>query len=89
MKAYVVGNAALDETLAIDDFPRPGASIFGASLSRDLGGKGVNQAVAIARAGLECVFVAATGRDARGREIAERLAQEPLTARWPRQARTR
>ncbi|ETA49961.1 ribokinase [Ponticoccus alexandrii] len=81
MKAYVVGNAALDETLAVDDFPRPGASIFGASLSRDLGGKGLNQAVAMARTGLPCVFVAAVGQDARGREIADRLAREPLTTR--------
>lgn len=81
MKAYVVGNAALDETLSIDDFPRPGASIFGASLSRDLGGKGLNQAVAMARTGLPCVFVAAVGQDARGREIADRLAREPLTPR--------
>lgn len=84
MKAYVVGNAALDETLSIEDFPRPGASIFGASLSRDLGGKGVNQAVAMARTGLDCVFVAAVGRDARGAEIAAWLDREPLTLRLAR-----
>lgn len=81
MKAFVVGNAALDETLSVVDFPSPGASIFGSSLSRDLGGKGANQAVAISRTGLDCVFVAAVGRDARGREISERLAQENLTTR--------
>ncbi len=81
MKAYVIGNAALDETLAIEDFPSPGASIFGESLSRDLGGKGVNQAVAMARTGLQCVFVAALGDDSRGRDITERLAHEPLNAR--------
>ncbi|QFS84938.1 Ribokinase (plasmid) [Roseivivax sp. THAF40] len=84
MKAYVVGNAALDETLSIEDFPLPGASIFGASLSRDLGGKGLNQAIAIARAGLDCVLVAAIGQDARGQEIAEGLAAEPLTTRLVR-----
>ncbi|WP_281981376.1 ribokinase [Thalassorhabdomicrobium marinisediminis] len=78
MRAFVVGNAALDETLSVEDFPSPGASIFGSNLSRDLGGKGINQAVAIARAGLDCVLVAAVGNDARGREIAERLAREPL-----------
>ena len=52
MKAFVIGNAALDETVSVDDFPRPGASIFGQALSQDLGGKGVNQAVAMARTGL-------------------------------------
>ncbi|MGP9804871.1 PfkB family carbohydrate kinase [Paracoccus sp. NSM] len=80
MKAFVIGNAALDETVAVEDFPRPGASIFGRALSQDLGGKGVNQAVAMARTGLPCRLVAAVGQDARGREIAARLAAEPLAA---------
>ncbi|WP_304618178.1 PfkB family carbohydrate kinase [Paracoccus sp. (in: a-proteobacteria)] len=80
MKAHVIGNAALDETLRVADFPQPGASIFGEALSQDLGGKGVNQAVAIARTGLPCRLVAAVGEDARGREIAARLAAEPLAA---------
>ncbi|WP_138472658.1 PfkB family carbohydrate kinase [Poseidonocella sp. HB161398] len=81
MKAYVIGNAALDETLSIADFPQPGASIFGSTLSRDLGGKGANQAVAMARTGLGCTFAAAVGRDERGSEIAGRLAAEPLEIR--------
>jgi len=80
MKAFVIGNAALDETVSVADFPRPGASIFGQALSQDLGGKGVNQAVAIARTGLACHLVAAVGEDARGREIAARLAAEPVMA---------
>ncbi|HBT01805.1 ribokinase [Salipiger marinus] len=81
MKAFVIGNVALDETLSIVDFPRPGASIFGSTLSRDLGGKGANQAVAMARTGLACRFAAAVGRGARGDEIARRLAIEPLEAK--------
>ena len=80
MKAFVIGNAALDETVSVDDFPRPGASIFGQALSQDLGGKGVNQAVAMARTGLACHLIAAVGQDARGREIAARLAAEPVMA---------
>ena len=81
MKAFVIGNVALDETLSIEDFPRPGASIFGAALSRDLGGKGANQAIVMARTGLECRFAAAVGRDGRGQEIARRLEAEALEAR--------
>ncbi|QDA36282.1 ribokinase (plasmid) [Paracoccus liaowanqingii] len=80
MKAFVIGNAAIDETVSVEDFPRPGASIFGRALSQDLGGKGVNQAVAIARTGLACHLVAAVGQDPRGREIAARLAAEPVMA---------
>ena len=81
MKAVVIGNAALDETLSIADFPAPGASIFGAVLARDAGGKGLNQAVALARAGLACRFAGVVGRDARGAEIARLLSGEPLEAR--------
>lgn len=81
MKAFVIGNVALDETLSIADFPQPGASIFGSTLSRDLGGKGANQAIAMARTGLACTFAAAVGRGARGEEVARRLAAEPLDAR--------
>ncbi|MFD0982623.1 PfkB family carbohydrate kinase [Tropicimonas aquimaris] len=81
MKAFVIGNVALDETLSIVDFPRPGASIFGAALSHDLGGKGANQAIAMARTGLACRFSGAVGRDGRGQEIARRLEAEALEAR--------
>lgn len=80
MKAFVIGNVALDETLAVEDFPQPGASIFGAALSRDLGGKGANQAIAMARTGLDCRLVSAVGDDARGAEIRDRLAVEGLNA---------
>ncbi|WOI58222.1 PfkB family carbohydrate kinase [Palleronia sp. LCG004] len=78
VKAYVVGNVALDETLSVADLPAPGASIFGATLSHDLGGKGANQAIALARAGIACRLIAAVGSDARAAEIAQRLAAEPL-----------
>ncbi|MFV0336042.1 MAG: PfkB family carbohydrate kinase [Tropicimonas sp.] len=80
MRAFVIGNAALDETFSVADFPAPGASIFGTMLSQDLGGKGLNQAVTMARAGLACRFAAAVGHDARGEEIARRLEAEPLEA---------
>lgn len=80
MKAHVIGNAALDETIAIADFPMPGASIFGKALAQDLGGKGVNQAVSLGRAGLACRLVAVIGQDTRGHEIAHRLEAEPVQA---------
>lgn len=78
MRAFVVGNVALDETIRVADLPEPGASILGRALSRDLGGKGANQAIVMARAGLPCRLVAAMGEDARAGEIRERLAAEPV-----------
>jgi ribokinase len=81
MRAFVIGNVALDQTLRIDELPAPGASILGVELSRDLGGKGANQAVVMGRAGVPCRFGAGVGRDARAAEIRAALATEPVEVR--------
>ncbi len=78
MRAYVVGNAALDETLAVASLPAPGASVLARAVSSDLGGKGVNQAVVLGRAGVAVTLVTAIGRDPRGGEVRARLAAEGL-----------
>jgi ribokinase len=80
MRAHVVGNVAMDETIRVDDLPAPGASILGVELSRDLGGKGANQAVVLGRAGLATRLVAPVGRDMRAGEIGTALASEPVDA---------
>lgn len=81
MRAFVIGNAAIDETISVDGLPEPGVSILGRIASRDLGGKGTNQAVVMARGGLETTLVSATGDDFRSAMIREQLAEEPLVAR--------
>ncbi|MGI1660933.1 PfkB family carbohydrate kinase [Palleronia sp. KMU-117] len=80
MRAHVIGNVALDETIRVDDLPVPGASILGVELSRDLGGKGANQAVVLGRAGLSTRLVAPVGRDTRAEEIRAALVAEPVEA---------
>ncbi len=81
MRAFVIGNAAIDETISVDGLPEPGVSILGRIASRDLGGKGTNQAVVMARGGLETILVSATGDDFRSAMIREQLAEEPLDVR--------
>ncbi len=78
MRAHVIGNVALDETIAVAALPTPGASILGAPISRDLGGKGANQAIVLGRAGVACRFGSVVGRDARAAEIRACLAAEPI-----------
>ena len=80
MRAWVIGNVALDETVAVANLPTPGASIHGRAMARDLGGKGANQAIVLGRAGLVCRLGAAVGEDARAAEIRARLAAEPVDA---------
>lgn len=81
MRAFVIGNVAVDETIAVDAMPSPGASVLGRETARGPGGKGCNQAVVLARAGLDTVLVAGMGDDSRGDFIRARLAGEAVDAR--------
>ncbi len=78
MHAFVVGNVTIDETIGVAEMPTSGASILGRQLSRDLGGKGANQAIVMARCGLPTCLIAAIGEDSRGTSIQRRLESEPL-----------
>lgn len=81
MQAFVVGNITMDETIGVAEMPTRGASILGRPLSRDLGGKGANQAIVMARCGLPTRLIAAVGDDSRGAGIRRRLEDEPLDPR--------
>lgn len=81
MKVFVVGNIAMDQTLAVDRMPLEGESIFGSKISNDLGGKGTNQAIVLARCGIPTILIAAIGTDAQSQQMRERLAREPVIDR--------
>jgi ribokinase len=59
----VVGSANLDLVVEVARPPRVGETLLGRSGGRFAGGKGLNQAVASARAGAATRFCAAVGRD--------------------------
>lgn len=73
---HVIGNAAIDMVLRVDRFPRPGETIVGRSLAEDLGGKGANQAIVIARCGSPVRLAAALGDDAASAQIRQSLEAE-------------
>jgi len=60
----VVGSVNLDLVARVEELPRPGETITGATFERVPGGKGANQAVACARLGAEVTLVCAVGDDA-------------------------
>ena len=60
----VVGSVNLDIVARAPALPRPGETVIGASLERHPGGKGANQALALARLGAEVRLWARTGDDA-------------------------
>ena len=64
MDVTVLGSANLDEVVRVARLPAPGETVLARSRAQLPGGKGLNQAVAAARAGARTSFVAAVGRDA-------------------------
>jgi ribokinase len=79
-QAFVIGNATIDETFVLASLPRPGESLLAAPPIRDARGKGANQALLLARAGLDVRLIARIGRDPDGAFLRPRLAAEGLAA---------
>ncbi|MHB1905411.1 MAG: PfkB family carbohydrate kinase [Acidimicrobiales bacterium] len=62
----VVGSANVDLVARCEALPRPGETIMASSLARLPGGKGANQAAALAALGAEVSFVGCVGADESG-----------------------
>lgn len=75
---FVLGNAGRDEFFRLARLPGPGETANARDVVFDLGGKGLNQAVAAARAGAAVRFVAPVGDDEAAAEIDARLAAEGI-----------
>ncbi|WP_297354234.1 ribokinase [Paraburkholderia sp.] len=77
-RVCVVGNAALDLSLRVDHLPVAGETSLAVETLYDLGGKGANQAVVVARAGTPTQLFAAIGQDAEGDRIVAQLSAEGI-----------
>jgi ribokinase len=76
----VVGSANVDITAFVDRLPTAGETVAGGRLSRDLGGKGANQAVAAAKLGGRVRMVGAVGDDADGSWTREEMDRAGVDA---------
>jgi len=65
----VIGSVNMDLVVRAPHVPRPGETILGHSFATIPGGKGANQAVAAAKLGGDCRFVARVGDDAFGQNL--------------------
>ena len=80
-RVLVVGSVNMDYTVYTDSFPLPGETIFGCSRFVQPGGKGENQAIAIAKSNkVVCDFTGAIGNDADGKTIQEVLKTNGVNA---------
>lgn len=73
-RVVVVGSANLDRVLLVPTLPSPGETIRATGTLELPGGKGLNQAVTVARQGVTVDMVAALGDDAAGTLLASTLA---------------
>ena len=78
MRILVIGSSNTDMIFRAPKIPARGESVLGSSFSVSPGGRGVNQAVAAARAGGKVVFIGRTGNDMVGEQIIEVLGKESI-----------
>lgn len=72
-KVTVVGSINMDTVLSCDRFPTTEASSYASDISHVPGGKGANQAVALARLGSDVSLIGCVGDDENGRRALENL----------------
>ena len=70
-KIIVIGSSNTDMIVRSEHLPRAGESVIGGDFMMAGGGKGANQAVAVARMGHRVLFVAAVGNDIFGNAAIE------------------
>ena len=78
MKISVLGSINMDMTVKVDRIPLKGETLRGESISYIPGGKGANQAVAMARLGAEVEMFGCVGKDANGEILIKNLNQNEI-----------
>ncbi len=79
--AVVVGSLNMDLVVRTPRAPHPGETLRGRHFSATPGGKGANQAVALARLGASTAMVGRIGDDAYGRALLANLDREGIRCR--------
>ena len=80
----VLGSTNTDMVISGKKIPVPGETVSGGRFMMSPGGKGANQAVAVARLSAKrknCMFIAKVGDDVFGRDTAKRMKKEGIETR--------
>ena len=83
-KIVVLGSTNTDMVISGKKVPVPGETVSGGKFMMNPGGKGANQAVAVARLAAKkgaCEFIAKVGDDLFGRDTAARMKQDAIDAK--------
>lgn len=77
-RVVVFGSVNVDISLTVAELPSTGETVMASRLRRNLGGKGLNQAIAAARAGADTALLACVGADEDGATVRRLLAEERI-----------
>lgn len=80
-KIIVVGSMNMDMVVKTSHIPKPGETVLGGSFLMNPGGKGANQAVAVARLGGDVTFVGKIGDDIFGKQSSQLFDEEGVDTR--------
>lgn len=72
----VVGSIHMDVLINVDDLPQVGKTVIARSINTIPGGKGLNQAVGVARLGGNATLIGKVGKDYEGADICAMLANQ-------------
>jgi ribokinase len=78
MSITVLGSSNIDFAARVTSLPRPGQTVLAHEYVTGPGGKGCNQAIALARLGVTPVFISKIGDDMLGSQVIETLSAEGL-----------
>jgi ribokinase len=81
-KIVVVGSSNMDMVVKTDHIPVPGETVLSGAFFMNPGGKGANQAVAVARLGAEVAFVSKMGNDVFGKQFSQLFSDEGIDTRY-------
>ena len=74
----VIGSTNMDLVVRTARLPKAGETVLGGEFIMNPGGKGANQAVAVAQLGGDCRFVTALGEDDFGKRLLSALSQQKV-----------
>lgn len=75
-KIIIVGSTNMDMVVKTGHIPKPGETVLGGEFFMNPGGKGANQAVAVARLGGDVTFIGKIGDDIFGKQAVQTFTEE-------------
>lgn len=81
-KVSVIGICGNSVFMSVDSFHKSGETVVASSCFEEIGGKGINQAIAAARMGADVSFLAAVGDDADGKKCMDTAKADGIDAHF-------